>query len=186
MKKGNGKQFYKGCKPPLPKNNHLKTHLKKMKDLLVANKLDVKKIPSLKLVKKQKRIISLQLHPDKQGDVSSEEKLAKEEELKKFNADNENLQNYILKNELSEDEEKDEEFEPEDDLTDEEIERIKKKGWKVRDHDHWTGEYRGAAHSGCNIAFRKTRKKPVVFHNLAGKFHLIYKAYFYIFFCFRI
>ena len=61
-----------------------------MKDLLVANKLDVSKIPSLKLVKKQKRIISLQLQPDKLGDVSSEEKLAKQEELKKFNVDNEN------------------------------------------------------------------------------------------------
>jgi hypothetical protein len=92
------------------------------------------------------------------------------EELKKFNVDNENLQNYLIENELLEDEEQDEEFEPEDDLTDEEIERIKKKGWKVRDHDHWTGEYRGAAHSGCNIALRKTRKIPVIFHNLSGKF----------------
>ena len=168
-------KFYKGCKP---KNNHLKKHLKTMKDLLVANKLDVSKIPSLKLVKKQKRIISLQLHPDKQGDVSSEERFAKQEELKKFNVENENLQNYLVENELFEDEEKDEEFEAEDDLTDEEIERIKKKGWKVRDHDHWTGQYRGAAHSGCNIALRKTRKIPVIFHNLSGKFHFLYKAYF--------
>ena len=173
-------KFYKGCKPPLPKNKHLNTHLKKIKELLVANKLDVKKIPSLKLVKKQKRIISFQLHPDKQGDVSSEERFAKQEELKKFNVDNENLQNYLIENELLEDEEQDEEFEAEDDLTDEEIERIKKKGWKVRDHDHWTGEYRGAAHSGCNIALRKTRKIPVMFHNLSGKFHFLYKAYFYI------
>ena len=168
-------KFYKGCKP---KNNHLKKHLKTMKDLLVANKLDVSKIPSLKLVKKQKRIISLQLHPDKQGDVSSEERFAKQEELKKFNVENENLQNYLVEHELFVVEEKEEEFEAEDDLTEEEIERIKKKGWKVRDHDHWTGQYRGAAHSGCNIALRKTRKIPVIFHNLSGKFHFIYKAYF--------
>ena len=114
------------------------------------------------------------MHPDKLVDVSSEEKLAKEEELKKFNVENENLQNYLLENELFEDEEQDEQFEPEDELTDEEIERIKKKGWKVRDHDHWTGQYRGAAHSGCNIALRKTRKIPVIFHNLSGKFHFLY------------
>ena len=39
-----------------------------------------------------------------------------------------------------------EEFEDEDELTEEEIERIKKKGNKIIDHDHWTGKYRGAAH----------------------------------------
>ena len=121
-------KFYKGCKPPLTKNKHMKTHLKRMKDLLVANKLDVSKIPSLKLVKKQKRIISLQLHPDKLGDVSSEERFAKQEELKKFNVENENLQNYLVEHELFVVEEKEEEFEAEDDLTEEEIERIKKKG----------------------------------------------------------
>ena len=40
---------------------------------------------------------------------------------------------------------------------------------KVRDHDHFTGKYRGAAHSQCNVLY--TRKKyivPVVFHNLEG------------------
>ena len=163
-------KFYKGCKPSATKNEHLKKHLKEMENLLVANKLDISKIPSLKLVKKQKRIISLQLHPDKLGDVSNEEKHAKEEELKIFNVENENLQNYLLEHELLVDEEQDEEFEPEDDLTAEEIDRIKKKGWKVRDHDHWTGQYRGAAHSGCNLALRKTRKIPVIFHNLTGKF----------------
>ena len=123
---------------------------------------------------RQKRIISLQLHPDKLGDVSNEEKLAKEEELKKLNVANENLLNYLIKHGLLVDEEQDEEFEPEDELTEEEIERIKKKGSKVIDHDHWTGQYRGAAHSGCNIALRKTRKIPVIFHNLTGKFLFSY------------
>ena len=161
-------KFYKGCKPPASKKKQLKKHLKKIKDLLVSNKLDVSKIPSLKLVKKHKRIISLQLHPDKLINASNEEKLLKQEELKKFNVQNENLQNYLIENDLLMDEEQDEEFEFEDDLTEEEIDRIKKKGCKVRDHDHWTGQYRGAAHRGCNIALRKTRKIPVFFHNLSG------------------
>ena len=174
-------KFY--TKPPATKNNN--KHLKEMKQMLIVNKLDVNKIPSLKLVKKQKRIVSLRLHPDKLGDVSNEEKLAKQEELKKFNVENENLQNYLIENELLMDEEQDEEFEPEDDLTEEDIDRIKKKGWKVRDHDHWTGQYRGAAHSGCNIALRKTRKIPVIFHNLTGKFYF-FKHSFIKFFFFRI
>mgnify|MGYP001198188336 CR=1 FL=1 len=38
----------------------------------------------------------------------------------------------------------------------------------VRDHCHFTGEFRGAAHNQCNRQFRKTFKIPVFFHNLAG------------------
>ena len=158
-----------------------------LKQLLEANKLDVSKIPSLKKVNSQKRIMSRQLHPDKLINVTEQEKHIKEEELKKFNVANENLLKYLIQHELLVDEEQDEEFEPEDELTEEEIERIKKKGSKVIDHDHWTGKYRGAAHSGCNIALRKTRKIPVIFHNLTGKFYfLIYSIFFIMFFFFRI
>ena len=159
-------KFLKGCIPHSAKEEHLK-HIE---HYLLTNKLDITKIPSLKLVKKQKRTISLQLHPDKQGDVCEREKLLKQEELKKFNVENENLQNYLIDNELIEETDQDEAFELEDELSKEDIERIMKKGCKVRDHDHWTGQYRGAAHSGCNLALRKTRKIPVIFHNLTGKF----------------
>ena len=45
-------------------------------------------------------------------------------------------------------------------------------GDKVRDHDHLTGKYRGAAHSKCNIEEGKKRTRhyqiPVFFHNLKG------------------
>ena len=37
--------------------------------------------------------------------------------------------------------------------------------WKVRDHCHCTGKYRGAAHSICNLKFNVLNEIPVVFHN---------------------
>jgi hypothetical protein len=43
--------------------------------------------------------------------------------------------------------------------------------YKVRDHDHITGNYRGAAHADCNLKLRIDPKKmeiPVFFHNLRG------------------
>ena len=39
---------------------------------------------------------------------------------------------------------------------------------KVRDHCHYTGLYRGAAHSFCNLKYSIPKYIPVVFHNLAG------------------
>ena len=36
---------------------------------------------------------------------------------------------------------------------------------KVRDHCHYTGKYRGAAHSICNLRYRISKETPVVFHN---------------------
>ena len=38
----------------------------------------------------------------------------------------------------------------------------------VRDHCHFTGEYRGAAHSICNLQFRKPKFTPITLHNLSG------------------
>ena len=39
---------------------------------------------------------------------------------------------------------------------------------KVRDHCHFTGVYRGAAHNRCNLQCRKPMILPVIFHNLQG------------------
>ena len=47
---------------------------------------------------------------------------------------------------------------------------MKKTGeiFKVRDHCHITGKYRGAAHNECNLKCRKPLILPLVFHNLQG------------------
>ena len=39
---------------------------------------------------------------------------------------------------------------------------------KVRDHCHYTGKFRGAAHNSCNLRFRRPKFTPVIFHNLAN------------------
>nr|DAC81291.1 TPA_asm: PolB [Ladona dragonfly adintovirus] len=39
---------------------------------------------------------------------------------------------------------------------------------RVKDHDHITGEYRGAAHGCCNIQFQIPSFLPVVIHNLSN------------------
>ena len=40
-----------------------------------------------------------------------------------------------------------------------------KKTCKVRDHCHFTGNYRSAAHSICNLKYKVPKDIPVVFHN---------------------
>ena len=59
--------------------------------------------------------------------MSEDEKALKTEKFQMFINDNEELQTYLIENELIENKEEDEEFELEDDLTEEENERIKKK-----------------------------------------------------------
>ena len=39
---------------------------------------------------------------------------------------------------------------------------------KVRDHCHYTGLYRGPAHSLCNLRYKIPSYIPIVFHNLSG------------------
>ena len=46
---------------------------------------------------------------------------------------------------------------------------------KVQNHCHFTGKFRGAAHSNCNLQFQKPKSTPVFFHNLSG-----YDAYLFV------
>ncbi|KAG8232084.1 hypothetical protein J437_LFUL012442 [Ladona fulva] len=39
---------------------------------------------------------------------------------------------------------------------------------RVKDHDHITGKYRGAAHGCCNIEFQIPSFLPVIIHNLSN------------------
>ena len=50
------------------------------------------------------------------------------------------------------------------------------KYFKIRDHCHHTGEYRGAAHSICNLKYSVTKTIPIVFHNGSNyDYHFIIK-----------
>ena len=47
---------------------------------------------------------------------------------------------------------------------------------KVKDHCHYTGKYRGAAHNECNLNYKIQKFVPVIFHNRANyDDHLIIK-----------
>ena len=46
-----------------------------------------------------------------------------------------------------------------------EFSNSEKKNYKVRDHCHYTGKYRGAAHNICNLRYKVSKEIPIVFHN---------------------
>ena len=51
-----------------------------------------------------------------------------------------------------------------------------KKYCKVRDHCHYTGKFRGAAHSICNLKYSIPKKIAAVFHNTSNyDYHFIIK-----------
>ena len=47
---------------------------------------------------------------------------------------------------------------------------------KVRDHCHYTGKYRGSAHSMCNLKYSVPKIISIVFHNKSNyDYHFIIK-----------
>ena len=54
--------------------------------------------------------------------------------------------------------------------------QAKDKKYKVRDHSHFKGEYRGAAHSICNLQYSVPKEICIVFHNESSyDYHFIIK-----------
>ena len=49
--------------------------------------------------------------------------------------------------------------------TDKNDEKVFKLHHKVRDHCHYSGKFRGAAHNICNLRYKIPKEIPVVFHN---------------------
>jgi hypothetical protein len=45
--------------------------------------------------------------------------------------------------------------------------------YKVRDHDHRTGQHRGACHNGCNILHYNNKYLPVCFIISKATTHII-------------
>ena len=57
-----------------------------------------------------------------------------------------------------------------------EFDKSDKKHYKVRDHCHYTGKYRGAVHNICNLRYKIPKEIPTVFHNgFTYDYHFIIK-----------
>ena len=142
------------------KNQDDAEHLVNMSDMLQKIGLKCDRIPTLKVLKKHRINKLLSLHPDKVGDLGLEP-------TKSFLKEYESLLRYISTHDLHKDDaggiDDDDEA-----WLEEELEAISKLGPKVRDHNHYTGKYRGAAHSGCNLRKKLSKQIPVFFHNLSG------------------
>ena len=44
---------------------------------------------------------------------------------------------------------------------------------KVKDHCHYTGKFRGAAHSKCNLIYKVQKEIPIIIHNASYDTHFI-------------
>ena len=57
-----------------------------------------------------------------------------------------------------------------------EFDKSDKKRYKVRDHCHYTGKYRGAAHNICNLRYKIPKEISIAFHNGSTyEYHFIIK-----------
>ena len=50
-------------------------------------------------------------------------------------------------------------------ICEKEFDNSDKKRHKIRDHCHYTGKYKGAAHNVCNLRYKVPKEIPIVFHN---------------------
>ena len=146
-------------------------HLKVLRPFLGECEMSQKKIPSMAEVKEHRKIQLLHFHPDKNSNLDQKTKDEKQEKLKKRITAFRSIMEYLEKHEVHAGVAEKDEWDKY--LDDEEIPKYKSKIYKdyekVRDHDHFTGKYRGAAHNKCNIKLQVNRENariPVFFHNL--------------------
>ena len=148
-------------------------HLKNISPYLSTCEMNKSRIPTIKEVSNRRKEILLELHPDKNSHLDEKTRKDREEKCKKILSCFQILRDYITKQKLDDDATSDDEWEH---LIDEkDIPKYKRKilqdHLKVRDHDHFDGKYRGAAHSKCNLKLRIDRKNmkiPVFFHNFSN------------------
>ena len=48
---------------------------------------------------------------------------------------------------------------------------------KVKDHCHYTGKFREAAHSKCNLHYKVLKEIPIIIHNANYDTHFILKQF---------
>ena len=44
---------------------------------------------------------------------------------------------------------------------------------KIKDHCHYTGNFRGAAHTKCNLNYKVSKDIPIIIHNASYDTHFI-------------
>ena len=178
-----------GFTEPLPanvkkvkrKNPHCTNHLKILGPYLGECEMEKTRIPSIKEVSNRRNEIALELHPDKNSHLDEKTKKVKEEKCKKILSGFRFLRDYIIEQKLDDAATSDLADEWEHCIDEKDIPKYQRKilqdHMKVRDHDHFDGKYRGAAHSKCNIKLRVKRENamiPVFFHNGSNyDFHIV-------------
>ena len=163
------------------KNPHCTNHLKILGPFLGECEMEKTRIPSIKEVSNRRKEIVLELHPDKNSHLDEKTRKDKEEKCKKILSSFQILKDYIIKQKLDDAATSDQSEEWEHCIDEKDISKYKRKilkdHMKVRDHDHFNGKFRGAAHSKCNIKLRVKRKNakiPVFFHNGTNyDFHIV-------------
>lgn len=153
------------CNEKFVENTKNIEHIHALQNLLKEVGLAVDRIPSKTAI--DHRINQIKTRLEHEGTSLFIE--SQHEILSKLNR----IHEYLLLNDL-------ETFDSKSDNNeqDNEILSILRKGCKVKDHNHWTGNYRGPAHAMCNLKMRKFHKIPCFFHNFAGyDSHLLIKGF---------
>ena len=146
------------CKDEFIDNSSNIVHIKHLQNLLEETGFATNRIPSKTAIKRKIRQVETRLKSNKGGLFVDHCKHLIDKLLE--------IEEYLLHNDIYDLKSVEQDAE----MNDQDLKILKnlRKGCKVKDHNHWNGDYRGAAHAMCNIKMRKFRKIPCFFHNFAG------------------